>query len=91
MSSNIDKPVVSSKRALVFGILALALSDTGILGIVFGTRAISRSTEYLAAYGVYDGKAKTGRVLGTIGLVRGMIYTILYYIFIVIVWLNVFL
>ena len=78
MNNDLNQPAVSSTPALVFGILALALCDTGILGIIFGAIARSKASQYLAAYGVYDGKAKTGRVLGTIGLVLGIISLVIY-------------
>ena len=55
-----------STKALVFGILAIALSETVILGIVFG---------------VIDGKAKVGNILGLLGIIFGFV-SIIYWIII---------
>ena len=64
----------NSTKPLVFGILALALCETGILGIIFGAIATSNAKKFAAANGgVLDGKAKTGKILGTLGLVFGII------------------
>ncbi len=64
----------NSTKPLVFGILALVLCESGILGIIFGAIAISNAKKYAAANGgVLDGKAKTGKILGTLGLVFGII------------------
>ena len=84
MNNNYNQPTVSSTPALVFGILAIAFIESGILAIIFGAIARSKSGQYLAAYGMYDGKAKTGRILGTIGLVCGIVSTVIVAIVIVI-------
>ena len=83
MNNNYNQPAVSSTPALVFGILSLAFFDTGILGIIFGAIARSKAKQYLAANGVLDGKAKTGNILGTIGLVLGIICVVVVVILII--------
>ena len=59
---------------LVFGILSLCL--TAILGIIFGSIARNKA-KVLALQGYpITGKAKVGQILGTIGLICGIISTI---------------
>lgn len=69
-------------RTLVFGIIALALSECGIFGIIFGAIALSQAKKYAAANdGVLDGKAKVGRILGLIGLIVGIVMTVIWFIY----------
>ena len=82
MNNNYNQPAVSSTPALVFGILSLAFSESGLLAIIFGAIARSKAKNYLAANGVLDGKAKAGKILGTIGLVFGIISLVVVVIFI---------
>jgi hypothetical protein len=71
-----------STKALVFGILAIALSETVILGIVFGFIARKQAKAYGAANGgVIDGKAKVGNILGLLGIIFGFV-AIIYWIII---------
>ena len=72
----------NSTKPLVFGILAFALSGSAIFGIIFGAIAISNAKKFAAANGgVLDGKAKTGKILGTLGLVFGIIALVVYVIY----------
>ena len=77
-------PVASSYagKALGFGIASLALVCTfwlGFLSIIFGAIAKKQSTNY-AQLAPLSGRAKTGRILGTIGFVIGIIETALLFI-----------
>ena len=70
-----------STKTLVFGILSIALGGSAILGIIFGAIASSNAKKYAAANnGVVDGKAKVGKILGTLGLVFGIIALVVYII-----------
>lgn len=72
----------SSKKALIFGILAIALSETVILGVVFGFIARKQAKAYAAANnGAIDGKAKVGNILGLVGIILGFV-SIIYWIII---------
>ena len=70
----------SSKKALIFGILALALCETVVLGVVFGFIARKQAKAYGEANGgVIDGKAKVGNILGLLGIIFGFV-SIIYWI-----------
>lgn len=62
-------------KILVFGILSMVISF--IPGWVFGSIARNNAEEYLYLYGSLTGKALAGKILGTFGLVFGIISTIL--------------
>ena len=73
-------PAYNTSPILVFGILALSFACTfyfSFLGIIFGAIASSKANAYLAMGGVLAGKAKTGRILGKIGLILGIVFTAL--------------
>lgn len=73
------QPVPSTP--LVFGILSLALGP--ILAIIFGALGIGKAKSYVAAGGQYAGKIKVGKILSTIGLICGIVGTVLLVIFII--------
>ncbi len=73
-----NTPAVSSTPILVFGILALSFACTfylSFLGIIFGAITMSRAKSFLATMGSLSGKAKTGRILGKVGLILGIVLT----------------
>ena len=61
-----------ASASLVMGILSLVLGG-GILGIIFGAIANSKASLYVAATGVLSGKAKAGKLMGTIGLILSIL------------------
>ena len=74
-------PVASgyAGRALGFGITSLCCCWLpfffSIIGIVFGALAIKQSSNYSRVASVVSGRARTGRILGIIGLVISIIVT----------------
>ena len=71
----------NSTKTMVFGIIAIALCETGIGGIIFGAIALSEAKKYAAAHdGVVSGKAKVGKILGTVGLIVGIVMTVVWII-----------
>ena len=66
-------------RALGFGITSLCCCwlpfFMSVIGIVFGALAIKQSSNYARVTSVASGRAKTGKVLGIIGLVISIIVT----------------
>ena len=65
---------------LVFGILALAFACTfyfSFLGIIFGAINNGKVKTYLSQGGVIAGKAKVGRILGKVGFILGIVFTVL--------------
>lgn len=74
---------VSPTSVLVMGIIAIALAwypFASIAGIVLGAIAMSKANRYYAEGGLQSGKVKTGKILGTIGMIGGIVMTVFYLI-----------
>ena len=68
-----------AKSILIFGILAIAFACSyyvSFMGIVFGAITANKVKEYIAAYPL-AGKAKVGSILGKVGLIVGIVFTVL--------------
>ena len=66
-----------SKSILTMGILSICFClIIAVLGVVFGGIALGKSNAYAQKYQLV-GKAKTGRILGTIGMILGIINGVL--------------
>ena len=66
-------------EALKWGIISLAFAASGclsLLGFIFSFIAKSRALAYQNVFGVLEGKAKAGRILGKIGFGVGLGMTI---------------
>ncbi len=66
-------------EALKWGIISLAFSASGclsLLGFIFSFIAKSRALAYQNVFGVLEGKAKAGRILGKVGFGLGLGMTI---------------
>jgi hypothetical protein len=66
-------------QALKWGILSLAFSASGclsLLGFIFSFIAKSKALSYQQTYGMLEGKAKVGRILGKVGFGLGLGMTI---------------
>ena len=74
---------VTPTNILVLGIVAAALAELGIPGIILGIIAMNRSNQYVAAGGVACGQSKTGRVLGRVGLIAGIAMSVFWLFYIV--------
>lgn len=59
--------------SLTFGILGLIFCESGLLGIIFSAIGLSKAKKYAAEAGELTGKAKTGKILATLGLVFSII------------------
>jgi hypothetical protein len=80
-------------QALKWGILSLAFSASGclsLLGFIFSFIAKSKALAYRQTFGVLEGKAKVGRILGKVGFGLGLGLTI-YMSFFVFVFLLGFI
>lgn len=74
---------VSPTSVLVMGIIAIALAwepFASIAGIVLGAIAMTKANRYYAEGGLQSGKVKTGKILGTIGMIAGIVMTVFYLI-----------
>ncbi len=75
-----------SKQSLIFGIISLVLAEGGILGIIFGAIGKAKAKAFAAQNeGIVTGKAKVGKILSTLGLVFGIIMTIFWVIYIIVI------
>lgn len=71
---------VSGKPALTFGILGLVFACTfyfSFLGIIFSAIGLGKAKAFRAAAGQLYGPAKVGKILATIGLIVGIIMTVI--------------
>lgn len=73
-------PGVSGKPALTFGILGIIFACTfyfSFLGIIFSAIGLGKAKAFRAAAGQLYGPAKVGKILATIGLIVGIILTVI--------------
>lgn len=69
-----------SSGTLTFGILGLVFCGSGILGLIFSIIGMSKAKKYAAEAGELTGKAKTGKILATLGLVFSIIAIVIWVI-----------
>ncbi len=82
-----NTPTVNATPILVFGILGLAFACTmifSILGIIFSAIAMSKGSTFRMATGTIYGKAKVGRILGKAGLITGIIMSVFFVIYVIV-------
>ena len=80
-----DKEKLST-QSLVFGIISLVLAEGGILGIIFGAIGKAKAKAFAEQNGgVVTGKAKVGKILSTLGLVFGIIMTVFWVIYVILI------
>lgn len=72
---------VEQPNILVFGILSLVFSS--IVGIILGCIGRKKGNEYIARGGTLTGASKTGYILSQVGIVLGIISTIILVIYII--------
>ena len=80
----VSNPALNSTPILVLGILAIALCETVIGGIICGILCSKKVKEYQAAGGVIAGKAKVGSILGKVGLILSIVMAVVWVIYILI-------
>ena len=71
-------PQGNPTNVLVFGILSLALSELGIVGLIFSIIGLKKANNYIATYGDIANQVRIGRRLAIAGLVVSIIFTIIY-------------
>ena len=78
---NHNRPMVrqgNPTNVLVFGILGLALSGLGIVGLIFSILGFRKANAYIAAYGNISTQVQIARGLAIVGMVVGLIATFLW-------------
>ena len=65
---------------LVFGILALVLAELGIPGIIIGAIGRSKGKKFIQAGGTLTGASKVGYILSLVGLILGIVMTVVWII-----------
>lgn len=76
----------TSTKVLVFGILGLAFAcsfSLSFLGIIFSAIGMSQANNFARENGAVFGKAKVGRILSKVGLPLGIVFTVLFIVYIV--------
>ena len=77
-------PAANPTPVLVMGIIAIATCAYGILGIIFGAIGKKKAKAYLAETGSLTGAAKVGSILAKVGLIVGIVMTVVWLIYIII-------
>ncbi len=75
-------------QTLKWGIISLAFAVSGclsLLGFIFSFIARSRARAYEQTFGVLEGKAKVGRILGKVGFGVGLGYSIFFALYFVLI------
>ena len=71
-------PQGNPTNVLVFGILGLALSGLGIVGLIFSIIGLKKANNYIATYGNISNQVRIARRLAIAGLVVSIIFTVFY-------------
>ena len=75
-------------QALTWGILSLAFSASGclsLLGFIFSFTARKKAREYARLFGVLEGRARVGNILGWVGFGTGLGYSIFFTLYFAII------
>lgn len=67
---------------LVWGILAVAFAELGLLGVIFACVANSKLNNYIQLYGAPTGKARVGKYLARGALIGGIVMTVFWILYI---------
>ena len=77
---------VSSTPVLTWGIIGLAFACSfflSFLGIIFSAVGRGKANTYLNQVGQLTGKAKVGSILSKVGLILGIVLTVVFIIYII--------
>ena len=70
-----------SNSILTLGIVALAVSELGIPGIIVGAIGRKKAKKFIEDNGTIFGKAKVGSILAKAGLIVGIVMTVVWAIY----------
>ena len=77
---------------LVFGILGLALSGLGIVGLIFSIIGLKKANNYIATYGNIANQVRIARILAIAGMIVSIVmivFCIIYIIAIIVIIIGV--
>lgn len=67
-----------ARTLMILGIIAAALAELGIPGIILGAIGLKKAKAFVAEFGSTWGMSKAGRILSMVGLILGIIMTIVW-------------
>lgn len=78
-------PQGNPTKVLVFGILGLALSGLGVVGLIFSIIGLKQANNYIATYGNISNQVRIARRLAIAGMIVSIIMTVIWVLYIVII------
>ncbi len=79
---NSELATAAGRKAMIWGIIALVLSEWGIVGLIISIIAKKHVKGYIAEFGPCTGKAKVGQILSTVALIVSIVMTCVWAIYI---------
>jgi len=80
-----DPSLPSLGSILGFGIASVATCEFGIPGIIFGAIGKSKAKQVLNGGGALGGQGKAGNIMSKVGLIIGIVMTVIWTIYVLIV------
>ena len=80
---------VTATTVMVWGILGLAFSESGLLGLIFSIIGRKKAKTFLLENGQLFGQAKVGGILSKVGLIVSIIMMVFWVIYIAVVGIFV--
>lgn len=68
----------NSTKTLIFGIIAIVLSELGLLGLIFAILGKKEAKKYEQNFGALTGKAKVGAILSKVALILSIVMAVVY-------------
>ena len=75
----------AAKSVMIIGIVAIALSELGLPGIILAAIANKKVAAYEAQYGPCTGMAKVGRILAKVALPVSIVMTVVWVIYTIVI------
>ena len=75
---NAPVPGSNHTQVLIFGIIALALSTSGLVGLIFSIIAMKKAKTYFETFGDVSNQARIGKRLALAGLIVSIIFTVIW-------------
>ena len=76
-------PQGNPTNVLVFGILGLALSGLGIVGLIFSIIGLKKANNYIATYGNIANQVRIARILAIAGMIVSIVMIVFWIIYII--------